>query len=115
LNLRAIDYESRPSSDVSGLLSNLHFDAIAAQRSWAQDAATAEQITAIQPRLARANGDGMFYNEGCAHPAVPQMKRKGRIEIGADADLVVFEPQRITNEPPSPSRRCPKRASSTCW
>jgi dihydroorotase len=41
-----------------GLLNNPHFDAIAAQRNWAQDAATAEQVAAMQQRLQRGLNEG---------------------------------------------------------
>ena len=42
----------------AGLLNNPHFDAIAAQKSWAQDPATAEQIAAMQQRLQRGLDEG---------------------------------------------------------
>ena len=32
------------------------------------------------------------------HDAVPAMRAKGRVQAGADADLVVFDPQRITDQ-----------------
>jgi dihydroorotase-like cyclic amidohydrolase len=32
--------------------------------------------------------------EGC----VPSMRKKGRVQVGADADLVVFDPERITDQ-----------------
>jgi dihydroorotase len=41
-----------------GLLNNPHFDAIAAQRNWAQEAATAEQVAAMQQRLQRGLNEG---------------------------------------------------------
>ena len=41
-----------------GLLNNPHFDAIAAQKSWAQEAATPGQMAAMQERLQRGLDEG---------------------------------------------------------
>lgn len=30
--------------------------------------------------------------------AVPQMKKKGRVQVGADADLTIFDPATITDK-----------------
>ena len=63
-----------------GLLNNPHFDAIAAQTSWAQDPATAEQIAAMQQRLQRGldegalgMGFGINYTAGATREEIYRM------------------------------------------
>ena len=71
----------------SGLLNNPHFDAIAAQKSWAQDPATAEQILAMQERLQRGlnegalgMGFGINYTAGATREEIYRMFKLARAQ-----------------------------------
>jgi N-acyl-D-aspartate/D-glutamate deacylase len=70
-----------------GLLNNPHFDAIAAQKSWAQDPATAEQISAMQGRLQRGlnegalgMGFGINYTAGATREEIYRMFKLARAQ-----------------------------------
>ena len=70
-----------------GLLNNPHFDAIAAQKSWAQDPATAEQILAMQERLQRGlnegalgMGFGINYTAGATREEIYRMFKLARAQ-----------------------------------
>jgi dihydroorotase len=68
-----------------GLGNNPHFDTIAAQTSWAQDPATAEQIAAMQQRLQRGldegalgMGFGINYTAGATREEIFRLFRLAR-------------------------------------
>ena len=45
----------------------------------------------------------------------PQMRQKGRIKVGADADLSVFDPNRSSTKPPLKIRSSIPKVSVMCW
>ena len=46
---------------------------------------------------------------------VPSMKNKGRIRVGADADVTAFDPQRIANQSTYEQPARASMGSRTCW
>jgi dihydroorotase len=68
-----------------GLLNNPHFDAIAAQKSWAQDPATDDQVAAMRQRLQRGldegalgMGFGVNYTAGATRGEIYRMFQLAR-------------------------------------
>ena len=46
---------------------------------------------------------------------VPAMRRKGRLQAGADADVVVFDPATMTDRASYAQHPRRRQASGTCW
>jgi N-acyl-D-aspartate/D-glutamate deacylase len=44
---------------------------------------------------------------------VPMFKNKGRIQVGADADIAVFDPDKVVTKPRTRIRRSPRRGCNS--
>ena len=64
---------------------------------------------------------GVLTLEAAVHKAAyraggeARARGEGRVQVGADADLVVFDPATVRDPRRTPIRIASRRASSTCW